>query len=162
MELEKCRICGQGFGETGVWQSLRLQAMNRCMRSNVSEEEEGARLLSAGDLAGCWALTAKSKLKGGQSEAGAAAPCQRSQCQHTATRSLFWRAGHKAVPEQGWDCTPQVPSCHKFPRNPPTAFQTPPALCEGYVAGVAAKWGHHSSGIPLHPFHQPMMPSAPG
>lgn len=37
-----------------------------------------------------------------------------------------------------------------------------PGPREGYVAGVAAQWGHHPPGVSLHPFHQPVVPSAPG
>lgn len=43
------------------------------------------------------------------------------------------------------------------PSPPPPA----PTPREGYVAGVAAERGHHSPGVSLHAFHQPVVPSAP-
>lgn len=54
-------------------------------------------------------------------------------------------------------------SYHEFPRNPtplPSRLRSPSV--KDMWRGVAAKWGHHSSGISLHPFHQPVVPSAPG
>lgn len=55
----------------------------------------------------------------------------------------------------------EAPSRHEPRESPFPPFLCPSIICEGYVAGVPAKRGHHSAGISLDPFHQAVVPSAP-